>query len=49
MGLLLARGRLAFVTLPILLVLGVASVEGGEPEAGENWLAGEKELEGDPT
>ena len=48
-GLLLASARFAYVALPILLPSGVASAEDGEPETGENWLAGEKALEGDPA
>lgn len=46
-GLPLASVRFGFVALPILLPIGVGRVEDGEPEAGENWLVGEKELEGD--
>lgn len=48
-GLLLASVRFGYVALPILLPNGVASTEDGEPETGENWLAGEKVLEGDPA
>ncbi len=46
-GLLLASVRFGYVALPILLPIGLASTEEGEPETGENWLAGERVLEGD--
>jgi len=37
----------AGLLLASLLLIGVGIVEEGEPETGENWLAGEKILEGD--
>ena len=46
-GLPLAGVRFGFLTLSVLLTVGVGSAEVGEPESGENWLAGEMVLDGD--